>query len=223
MNYKRITLITGYFGSGKTEIALNYAMYLKQNEDRVALVDLDIVNPYFRSREMRESLREKYGIRVVCTEEKYMDADIPALSPEIYVVLEDKGLHTVVDLGGDDEGAVALGMFNKYIKDEPYEMIFVVNVNRPFTSAADDIIERMRSIEHASRLKITHLANNTHMSYETTEEDVLKGQAVTEEISRCTGLPIKFISGRKDILEKLPKGIKKNVFPLNLYMKPPWR
>lgn len=223
MDYKRLTVITGYFGSGKTEIALNYTMQMKKTEDKVALVDLDIVNPYFRSRDLRESLRKDYGIKVVCTEEEYMNADIPALSPEIYSVLQDKEWHTVVDLGGDDVGATALGMFSRYFKEEPYEMIFVVNINRPFTSTKDGILRRMRAIEKASRLKITHLANNTHLGYETTEEDVLKGQAVTEEVSEETGLPIKFISGRRDILEKLPKGIKTDLFPIDLYMKPPWR
>ncbi len=223
MDYKRLTVITGYFGSGKTEIALNYAMRMKETEDRVALVDLDIVNPYFRSRDLRVSLKNKYGIKIVCTDEEYMDADIPALSPEITTVLQDKDWCTVVDLGGDDAGATALGMFSKYFKDQPYEMIFVVNINRPFTSTADGIIKRIRYIEKASRINVTHLVNNTHLSYETTVDDVLRGQAVTGEVSRRTGLPIKFISGRRDILEELPGDMETDLFPIDLYMKPPWR
>ncbi|MDI6600477.1 MAG: hypothetical protein QME46_01680 [Thermoanaerobacteraceae bacterium] len=223
MNYKRLTVITGYFGSGKTEISINYAIQLKKTEDKVALVDLDIVNPYFRSREQREFLRKDYGIKVVCTEEEYMNADIPALSPEIYGVLQDKNWNTVVDLGGDDVGATALGMFSKYFRDESYEMIFVVNINRPFTSTKDGIIRRIKAIERSSRLNVTHLVNNTHLSYETTVDDVLKGQMVTDEVSRETGLPIKFISGRRDILEKLPEDIEADLFPIDLFMKPPWR
>jgi len=223
MDYKRLTVITGHFGSGKTEISINYAIELKKLVDKVALVDLDIVNPYFRSREERETLKQDYDVRVVCTEEEYMNADIPALSPEIYGVLQDKRWNTVVDLGGDDIGATALGMFNKYFQEEPYEMIFVVNVNRPFTSTKEGIIKRIRAIEKASRIKVTHLVNNTHLMDDTTIDDILNGYKVTEEVSRETGLPIKFISGKKEILEKLPDYIEVKLFPLNLFMKPPWR
>lgn len=223
MDYKRLTVITGHFGSGKTEISINYAIELKKLVDKVALVDLDIVNPYFRSREERETLKQDYDVRVVCTEEEYMNADIPALSPEIYGVLQDKRWNTVVDLGGDDIGATALGMFNKYFQEEPYEMIFVVNVNRPFTSTKEGIIKRIRAIEKASRIKVTHLVNNTHLMDDTTIDDILNGYKVTEEVSRETGLPIKFISGKREILEKLPDYIEVKLFPLNLFMKPPWR
>ncbi|TZE81320.1 hypothetical protein [Calorimonas adulescens] len=223
MDYKRLTVITGHFGSGKTEISINYAIELKKLVDKVALVDLDIVNPYFRSREERETLKQDYDVRVVCTEEEYMNADIPALSPEIYGVLQDKRWNTVVDLGGDDIGATALGMFNKYFQEEPYEMIFVVNVNRPFTSTKEGIIKRIRAIEKASRIKVTHLVNNTHLMDDTTIDDILNGYKVTEEVSRETGLPIKFISGKKEILEKLPDYIEVKLFPLNLFMKPPWK
>jgi len=222
MDFKRITVITGHYGSGKTEVSINYAIHLAQKGLKTAIVDLDIVNPYFRSREAGDRLKE-YGIKVVCTNQRYLYADLPALSPEIYGVLQNKEYYAVFDVGGDDVGATALGRYNKYFKEEDYEMLFVVNVNRPFTKDKESVIRYMREIEAASRLKVTHLVNNTHLLKETTVEDLLKGQKVVEEVSRELGIPVKLITAQKEILDKLPEGLKGEKFPLNLFMTLPWR
>ncbi|ERM92012.1 hypothetical protein O163_07570 [Caldanaerobacter subterraneus subsp. yonseiensis KB-1] len=221
MDFKRLTIVVGHYGSGKTEISINYAVYIRQMGKEVEIVDLDVVNPYFRSREVRKELLEKWGIKVVGVEEKYANADVPVISRTVYGALYSTEKHAVFDVGGDDVGAMPLGQYRHIIYEQDPEVLLVVNVNRPFTKDADSVIKYLKAIEEASKIKVTHLVNNTHMSYETTVDDVLKGLEVVEEVSRKTGIPIKMVTVKRDLVNLLPQ-IDYSVFPLDLYMKTPW-
>lgn len=218
----RIRIFTGHFGSGKTEIAINYAMNLRNRGLKVCIADLDIVNPYFCTRDETEML-EKKGIRVISTSKALANAELAVIAPETLSVFNDKTYDVVLDVGGDGDGAAALGQFNRYFKEEDYDMYFVINTSRPFTKDADGVIEFMKSIEAASRLKVKYLINNTNMSYETKVEDILKGQRVVLEVSKKTGLPVKYTTVKEDLASELPDNIVGEIFPIKLFMLPPWR
>lgn len=208
----RIKVITGHFGSGKTEIAINLAT---EHENSI-IVDLDTVNPYYRTAEHREKLK-KMGIEVIASEFAASNVDIPTLPAEIISVFNsDKP--SVIDVGGDDDGAFALGRYNNFFRENPYDMYFVICGTRPLTKTADEIIELMQNIEAASRLKITHLINNTHLCDFTDEETVLKGQMLAEEVSRKTGIPIVFTTVREDLAEAIQEKINNPVKGIKLYI-----
>lgn len=220
-NEKRIRIITGHYGSGKTEFAVNYAFGLAATGKKTAIVDLDIVNPYFRSREIEPQFNEK-GIRVISSSIKGLSGDLPALSPEIYTALQDKSYEVVLDVGGDKVGAKALGRYHEYFDKEPYDMLFVLNANRHQTSDVDGAVSYLRSIEEGSKQKVTALVNNTHLCGNTTIEEIMKGQRLCEDVSKVLGIPVKYVVVEKRFTEMLPKGIQGEVFPIDIYMKKPW-
>jgi hypothetical protein len=218
---KRIRIITGHYGSGKTEFAVNYTFGLAAAGFKTAIVDLDIVNPYFRSRQLEPQFEEK-GIRVISSSIKGLSGDIPALSPEINSVFHDKSYQAVLDVGGDKVGATALGRYHDYLDIEPYDMLFVLNANRSLTQDLDGAIQYIRAIETGSRQKVTALVNNTHLCGETTIEEIMKGQQLCEKVSDALGLPIKYVVAQKSLVPHLPQGLKGEVFPIDIYMKKPW-
>lgn len=220
-NEKRVRIITGHYGSGKTEFAVNYTFALAATGKKTSIVDLDIVNPYFRSREIEPQFAEK-GIRVVSSSIKGLAGDLPALSPEIYTVLQDASYEVVLDVGGDKAGATALGRYHEYFDREPYDMMFVLNANRRQTSTVEGAISYLRSIEEGSRQKVTALVNNTHLCGDTTMEDILKGQRLCEQVSQALGLPIKYIAVENRFADALPDNMQGEVFPMSIYMKKPW-
>ncbi|SHE70839.1 hypothetical protein SAMN02746089_00682 [Caldanaerobius fijiensis DSM 17918] len=207
---KELYIIVGHYGSGKTEIALNLAIkLLDEGKGPINLVDLDFINPYFRSRNFTEQYKEM-GINIISTEEHYRTLDMPALSPRIFGALQDYK-PTVFDVGGDDVGALALGYFYNYLSKMNYEMWYVINANRPMTATAEKAYNYLVSIERASRLKVTHLLNNTHLLHETTVQDIKKGNELCRELSKLCGLPIKYTVGKKEILEGI-KDVAGEVF-----------
>lgn len=218
----RIRVFTGHFGSGKTEIAINYALKLASQGKKVTIADLDVVNPYFCSRDEEELLKEK-GIRLIATPKEMSNAELGTIPLATPAVFNDKSYEVVLDVGGDDQGAVALGQYNRFFREEDYDMYFVINTLRPETMNADDIIAYMRAIESASRLKVKYLINNSNLSYETEPEHILNGQFIVEEVSRRTGLPIKYTAVCEEMAGRLPEGIKGEIFPIKLFMLPPWR
>lgn len=218
---KRVRIITGHYGSGKTEFAVNYTLSLAKSGYKTAIVDLDIVNPYFRSREMEPMFMEK-GVRVISSTVKGLAGDLPALSPEIYAALQDKSYETVIDMGGDKAGATALGRFYDHIDKNECDMFFVLNANRPLTNTKENAIRYLKAIELGSRQKVTALVNNTHLCSDTRVEDILKGQELCVEVSRELGLPIKYVVTHVDLMDKLPKNIQGEIFPIKIYMKKPW-
>jgi hypothetical protein len=218
---KRIRIITGHYGSGKTEFAVNYTVKLAELGKKAAIADLDIVNPYFRSREKKSDM-EKLGIRVVAPLQGAANADIPALPAEIYTLMQDRSYDVVLDVGGDAIGAKALGRYFDYLSKGDYDMMIVVNANRPNTGDPESVIRYIEDIERAARIPATGLINNTHMLRETTLKDILRGQKVVEEVSRLKGLPVKYICAIQKVAAQIPEGLQGEVFPIKMYMRPEW-
>lgn len=218
----RIRIFTGHFGSGKTEIAINYAINLAKQDKKVMLVDIDIVNPYFCSRDIKSYL-ENLGIKVIATDPHYSNAELMVVPPEVFSVFNDKSYEVVMDIGGDDSGAVVLGQYNRYFNQEPYDMYFVINNNRPFTADKEGTKEYIKAIEKTSRLKITHLISNTNLSYETRIEDVIKGDKEVNKLSKEVGIPYKYIVCKKELVRDIENKVNAKIIGIDIYMKPPWR
>ena len=180
----RLTVISGAFGTGKTEIAINLAIKLReQGHERVTLVDLDIVNLYFRSRQKAYEL-EQLGIRVISSVEGMQNADLPALSPEINACFDRKDGPVVFDLGGSDLGGLVASYFHRGFAGEPCRHWLVVNPYRPFNQTAEATIDMAEKIEARSRLPITGMIANPHMMTETTPELIREGFARVMAITR---------------------------------------
>ena len=218
MQHKRITLFAGHYGSGKTNIAVNYALHLKSLGESVVVADLDIVNPYFRTRDSLDDF-EKAGIRLISSAFASSNVDLPALPQDVYSILDNPTECAIMDIGGDDRGAYALGRYADAIKTENnYEMLFVFNKYRPLTSTAQDAAEIMAEIETACHVKFTAIVNNSNLGEATTAEDILNSVDETEKLSELTGLPVKMTSVRSDLINNL-NGKVENLFPLTLQKK----
>lgn len=190
MEHKRLTLFAGHYGSGKTNIAVNYAMRLAREGKRVCIADLDIVNPYFRTKDSEAELGAM-GIDLICSRYANSNVDLPAIPAESYRLVQDKTTFGVIDIGGDDRGAYALGRFADAIKAEgDYRMAFVLNCYRPLTSTVEDAVTILREIEAAAGIRFTCIVNNSNLGNETTRETVLDSVAFAEAVGRAAGLPI---------------------------------
>ena len=216
----RVSIITGHYGTGKTEFAVNLALAMAGEGTSVILADLDIVNPYFRSRE-RRNLLEEAGVRLISSSQACSDADVPALPAELLTILEDRSLRGVLDIGGDPVGARVLARFQPKIVQEDYQLIYVLNANRPEVRDREKAISYLRGIEATTGLACTGIVNNTHLCGETTEDEIRKGAALAAEVSKETGIPVlchvaeeKFVSALSDLPE--------TVFPITIKMKKPW-
>ena len=218
MDHKRLTLFAGHYGSGKTNIAVNYALSLAQEGKPVCIADLDIVNPYFRTADSARELEEA-GITLVRPQYANSNVDLPALPPESYRLVRDKQTFGVMDIGGDDRGAYALGRFAPFIREENnYRMAFVVNFCRPLTQTAEDALEVMREIEAACGLDFTCIVNNTNLGSETDPEILSDSLEPLEALSRLSGLPVWLHAARADLIPALGEDVSP-VFPLQLQKK----
>ena len=217
-NTKRLTLFCGHYGSGKTNIAVNYALHLRQGGEAVTVADLDIVNPYFRTKDSRAEL-ERAGIRLICSDYANTNLDIPALPPELYAITDDRSHRVVLDIGGDDRGALVLGRITPAILAEnSYEMLLVINRYRPHTPDAASTVEVMREFEQAGGIRFTGLVNNSNLVEDTRPDTVLGSLSYAEEISDATGLPVVMTTVKRNLFEGL-KGQVPNLFPLTLQAK----
>ena len=217
--FKRITLLCGHYGSGKTNVAVNMALSLRKQRDRVAIADLDIVNPYFRTKDSISDFQDN-GIRLICSEYANSNVDIPALPQDMYAITDDKELSVIIDVGGDDRGALALGrLAPKIIEENDYEMLMVINCYRPLTRDAVSTIEVMREIEYAGHIKFTGIVNNSNLGVATTPEDVLKSIEYAKEVSEQSGLPLVYTTVNENIYNDLCDKIE-NLLPLSLQARP---
>ena len=220
---RRIRIITGHYGSGKTEFAVNYVKKLRESVDgRVAIADLDIVNVYFRSREKKEELEEK-GIQVIASNLDTAVADVPAVSGAMTMPVINKEYQYVVDLGGNDVGTLVLGRIKPLLDHAEADFFMVVNAYRPNTSTPEGIIEQMENLEYAAGLKVTGFINNTNLGRETTAECLLHGDEVLKEVTKRTGVPVKYVSYVKDVMtEEIPEGLSGELFPMEFKMRKTW-
>ena len=216
MDHKRLTLFAGHYGSGKTNIAVNYALSLAKEGKKVCIADLDIVNPYFRTKDSERELSEA-GISLVSPQYANSNVDLPALPAESYRLVQDKSTYGIMDIGGDDRGAYALGRFADAIKAEnDYRMAFVLNCYRPLTSKVEDAIEIMREIEAAAGLRFTCIVNNSNLGPETTTDTVRESVGFAERLSRETGLEIWMHTAVASVAEALSE---LDVLPMTLQRK----
>lgn len=221
MRVKRVTLLAGHYGSGKTNIAVNLAMKQKTDGYDVTVADLDIVNPYYRTKDSEEELKAA-GIPLICSPFANSNVDLPALPQELYRIVDETDTHMVVDIGGDDRGAYALGRFTQKLKDENnYEMVLVINKYRPLTIDEKDAVEIMKEIEEAGHLPFTAIINNSNLGKETTAEDVLASVPYAENLAAETGLPLLLTTVRKDLLPELSGKIE-NLMGMTLQKSRLW-
>lgn len=217
----RIQIITGHYGSGKTEFAVNLALKYAADGEKTALADLDIVNPYFRSAE-RRTLLEEHGIRVIATSFSGI-MDVPAVSPEVMTIFDDPSYRGVIDLGGDPDGARMLGRYEPQLARESFDMLCVVNANRPETNAPEKALSYLEHIEMACGQKITGLVNNTHLCRETAPEDILKGAELVHKLSELSGLPVIWHAVESKFVEQVKNQLGEGeILPIEIYMCKPW-
>jgi len=221
-NDKRIRIIVGHYGSGKTEFSVNYAMQLSKIEDNVALADLDVVNVYFRSREKAKQM-EDAGIKVISSQYGHSaNLDLPAVSAGVFGPLQDDTCHTILDVGGDSTGTRVLATFKQTIVFKGYDMFLVVNAYRQDTSTKEGVMKHIKEIQDQSGLTITGLINNTHLLRETTLEDVIKGQELVKSVSEETNIPIKYISAIEKVAQTIPSDFDGEIMPIKMYMREEW-
>lgn len=215
---KRITILAGHYGSGKTNIAVSLALKMKKDGIDTVIADLDIVNPYFRTKDSLAELNDA-GIRLISSEYANSNVDIPALPQEMYAIVDDKSRYYIVDLGGDDRGAYALGRYADRINEEGnYEMLFVFNKYRPLTPDAESAMEVMAEIEAAAGVKFTGIVNNSNIGPMTDEAALSASFPECERLCELSGLPLRFTSVDKKIYEGI-MGDRKDYFPLELQKK----
>jgi len=203
MKHKRLTLFAGHYGSGKTNIAVNYALLLAKEGKQVVIGDLDIVNPYFRTADSKKVL-EDAGVTLISPQFANSNVDLPALPAEAYRLVEDKRIYGIMDIGGDDRGAYALGRYVPAIREENnYRMVFVANCYRPLTRTPEEALEVMKEIETACGLAFTDIVCNSNLGPETTPETVLESVPYMERLSKLSGLPIFAYTAETRVAEAL--------------------
>ncbi len=213
-------MFVGHYGSGKTNVALNYAIHIKKQEADVSVADLDIVNPYFRTQDSKVMLEEN-SIRLIASEFAGSNVDLPAIPPDVYSIFSGTDKYSVLDVGGDDRGALALGRFVPYIKDsKDFDVFFVINKYRPLTRTPQLTMEVLREVEEAAGIKITALVNNSNLGEATCVSDIEDSMEYANEVSRLSGLPLAFTTIREDLCRQANI---ENSMPIKLYVKQSWQ
>jgi hypothetical protein len=217
MPHHRVVLFCGHYGSGKTNLAVNWALWLREQNLPAALADIDVVNPYFRSKDSEKELTAA-GVRVIALPFANSSVDLPSLPSEVYGLVQRRDLYAVLDIGGDERGALALGRFAPYIAEEnDYEMFFVVNFYRPLTPDAESALEVMREIGAAVPLRFTAIVNNSNLGEETTPETVERTLPEAQRLSALTGLPVAFTAASSRLAGQIRA---ENVKYIDLQKKP---
>lgn len=221
LNDKRIKIVSGHYGSGKTEFSINYAVKLAQMGKKTAIADLDVVNLYFRTRD-REDILEDMGITIIGSSVSSPSLDIPSISSKVYNLLKNESYEIILDLGGNPQGARVMGRYQELLKDGDYDMFFILNANRPETQKVEDVLVFMERIQDIARLRFTGIVNNTHMLKTTSLEDILKGYRLAKEVSNFTGIPIKYNAGLESLIKSIDMDLEGELFPIKLYMREEW-
>lgn len=222
-----ITVVTGHYGVGKTNFSLNLALDAANRGQQVTLIDLDLVNPYFRSSDYRFPLKEQ-GVGMITPIFAGSTIDVPALSGTIEPAIDaaSNEAPVIFDVGGDDVGATALGRFATRIKAKEFQMLYVVNRLRVLTQTPAECTELLAQIETASRLKATALVNNSHLQNETTAEIITAAYGFADEVSRLTGLPLIATTASEELADSLVRKHKLpasgELYPITVRVKPPW-
>ena len=218
---KRVVLFMGHYGSGKTFCAVNYALALAEKGFPVSIYDLDIVNPYFRTVDAVKTL-EKAGVELVVSPYAETNVDIPAMNAASYKMVDDKTRYAVLDIGGDERGALALGRFYEKINEENnFDCLLVVNPYRPETRDIDGAVAIKNEIESVSRIKFTGIVNNANLGEETTLEHILYGKEFCKKLGEKTGLPVKFSSVIRRLYDKAKEKLDK-ILPVDAIKYGDW-
>lgn len=215
-NVKKITIITGHYGCGKTNFSVNYALFLAKSGKKVVVADFDIVNPYFRTADFKE-LFEANGIKLIAPQFANTNVDIPTINFDLLDIEDDEYL--IVDVGGDDSGAVALGRFSSSIENDDYDMLYVINKYRYLMQDPKDSLSMLSAIENASRLRHTGIVNNSNLGTETTAQTVCESFDYAKSLCELSNLPLRYTAAIESI------GIDKqaeNYFPIKVFVKPVW-
>lgn len=215
----RVTVVCGHYGTGKTNLSINLALDCSRHGEDVTLVDLDVVNPYFRSADYAEVLTAN-GVEVVGPNFANTNLDTPSLPGAVRGVISG-GSRVIVDVGGDDAGATALGVYSNTLRDVDPDVIYVINRYRSMTTHAEEAVEILGEIERTSRLKATCIANNSHLKQGTTEATILESVGFADDVSSITGLPLRFTTVPRpldvNLLNKIP-----NIYPVDVHVRAPW-
>lgn len=219
----RIRIISGHYGVGKSEFASNYALKLAAEGFKTVIVDLDIVNPYFTTRGISNQLAQA-GIKVFGPSGGSTANDLPALPAEIHTIFGDDSIHAVIDLGGDRAGSKVLGRYRDFFERTGYDLFYCVNVNRPFSEDIDGVLSFYDDIENGTRLTINRLANTTHLLFETTPEEILKGETICTTLARMKNITYRYLVAAQWVLEGNPpfRTAAEEIFPISLTLRPDW-
>ena len=218
-----IVIIVGAYGSGKTEVAINLALHMNARGANVRLADLDLVNPYFRTREARDLLNRQ-GIDVVLPPARYMHADLPILTPEVSGMLRRPSDLTLLDAGGDDAGATVLAALADALAGKPLQVLQVINPHRPYTETVDGCIKIRKAIEAKAKMKITGIIGNANLMEATSEQDILDGLDFAGQVAETGNIPLAFITAPAALLTQIDKrSIQCPVLALKRQLVPPWK
>jgi energy-coupling factor transporter ATP-binding protein EcfA2 len=211
-------IVTGHYGSGKTNLCLNLALLLRESGRGVTLADLDVVNPYFRTADFK-AIAEQNGVHLITPGFAGSSLDLPALTGELDASLGGKNT-VIIDVGGDDDGAHALGRYAPRIRQGPYDMLFVASFFRYLTRTPKEALAVLSAIEAASRLEITGIVNASNLGPSTVREDIEASLSRAEELAAISGKPLLFTAAGRNIAGAITGG--GNILPVDIYVKAPW-
>lgn len=220
MNLARIVVLAGHYGSGKTNIALNIALHQRKKHENVMIADIDIVNPYFRTKDS-EAMLEEAGVRLITSLYAGSNVDVPALPGDVYAAFAKEDAYAVFDVGGDDRGALALGRYAEMITRADYEMLLVVNRYRYLTQRPDDAVAIAREIEAAAGVSFTGVVNNANLGAETTPDRIIRSIAYAADVAGQMAIPVRMTTVREELYDAVKDAVV-HPFPIRIYAKEQW-
>ena len=216
----KLVIFAGGLGSGKTEIALNFAREEAEQTGNSVLADLDLINPFFASRQAIDELA-KVGVKLLASRRELAFGDVPQIPPEIISSIRQDN-HLFIDLGGDEAGVLVLGYLRSYILARPHEFFLVVNPYRPFASSLEDLLVLKQMLEISSRLPFTGIISNPNLVEETTPDTVREGHGKVVEWSESIGLPVKYLTVAEGLFDDLRTEYDGIIHKLSLHFRPDW-